>query len=100
MDMDKDTFSLEEQLANLDKEYPLDPHTGAGRLSSTVRRMKAEKEMDIPINLRSGFAISVRTGKAADKMTEQEWEAFYRDMCEQLRRDYPELYASVFPERR
>jgi hypothetical protein len=98
MDMDKDTPSLEERLAKIDKEFPLVPHTGAGRLSSSVRRMKAEKEMHIPINLRSGFAISAKTGKAADKMTEQEWEAFYKDMCEQLRRDYPELYLNVFPD--
>jgi hypothetical protein len=95
--MNKDTLSLEERLGKLDKEFPLVPHTGAGRLSSAVRRMKVEKEMDIPINLRSGFAISVKTGKAADKMTEQEWEAFFRDLCQQLRRDYPELYANVFP---
>ena len=59
--------------------------------------MKAEKEMHIPIHLRSGFAVSAKTGKAADKMTKQEWEAFYADMCEQLKRDYPELYANVFP---
>jgi hypothetical protein len=97
--MDKDAPSLEERLARLNKEYPLVPHTGAGRLSSAVRRMKAEKDMAIPINLRSGFAISLKMGVAADKMTEQEWEAFYRDMCEQLRQDYPELYANVFPER-
>lgn len=95
--MNNDTPSLVERLAKLVKDYPLVPHTGAGRLSSAVRRMKAEKEMDIPINLRSGFAISVKTGKAADKMTDQEWNAFYGDMCEQLKRDYPELYASIFP---
>jgi hypothetical protein len=98
--MDKDTMSLKERLARLDREYPLVPHTNAGRLSSTVRRMKAEKEMDIPINLRSCFAVSAKTGKAANKMTEQEWEDFYHNMCEQLRRDYPEKYASVFHEKR
>ena len=88
--------NIEEQLAKLNKEYPLVPHTNAGRLFSTVRRMKAEKEMGIPINYRSGFAISVKTRKAADKMTEQEWEDFYKDLSEQLKRDYPELYQRVF----
>jgi hypothetical protein len=98
--MDKDTPSLEERLAKLDQEFPLIPHTGAGRLSSAVRRMKAEKEMDIPVNLRSGFAISVKTGKAANRMTDHEWEAFYRDLVEQLKRDYPQLYVSVFTEKK
>jgi hypothetical protein len=95
--MDKDTLSLEERLAKLAKEFPLVPHTGAGRLSSVVRRMKAEKEMGIPVNLRSGFAVSARTGTAAGEMTEEEWEAFYRELCERLKRDYPELYTNLFP---
>lgn len=95
--MESDTPPLEEQLAKLDKKFPLVPHTGAGRLSSAVRRMKAEKEMNIPIHLRSAFAVCAKTGKAANSMTEQEWEAFYWDMCEQLKRDYPEQYANVFP---
>ena len=87
---------IKEQLAKLNKEYPLVPHTNAGRLFSTVRRMKAEKEMGIPIAYRSGFAISVKTGKAADKMTKQEWENFYKDLSEQLKRDYPDLYQKIF----
>jgi hypothetical protein len=39
--------------------------------------MKAEKTMGIPIFLRSGFAISTETGKAANTMTEDDWEEFY-----------------------
>jgi hypothetical protein len=96
---DNDTPSIEERLAKLAKEYPLSPHTGIGRLTTTVRRMRAEKEMDIPINLRTGFAFSIRTGKAANEMTEPEWEIFYKELCEQLRRDYPDMYSSEFPER-
>jgi hypothetical protein len=96
--MDHSTASLEERLAKLDKDYPLVSHTNAGRLSSSVRRMNAEKEMDIPVNLRSGFVISVQTGKAANEMTESQWEAFYGQLCEQLRRDYPDLYHAIFPE--
>jgi len=92
------TEEIKEQLAKLNKEYPLVPHTNAGRSFSTVRRMKAEKEMGIPINYRSGFAISVKTGKSANEMTEQEWEDFYKDLSEELKKDYPELYISLFPE--
>ncbi len=61
-----------------------------------VRRMKAEKTMGIPINLRSGYAISTKTGKAANTMTEDEWEQFYSALSEQLKRDYPELYGLIF----
>ena len=75
-------------------------HTDAGRSFSTVRRMKAEKKMGIAINLRSGFAISTKTGKAANAMTEDEWEEFYNALSERLRHDYPDLYESVFSPNR
>jgi hypothetical protein len=98
--MDPQGPSLEERLAKLDREYPLVPHTNIGRLSSTVRRMKAERELGIPISHRTGFAISARTGKPANETTEEEWEVFYKALCAQLKRDYPEKYADVFSEKK
>ena len=83
------------QLEKLAKENPLVPHTDAGR-TSMVRRMKAEKKMGIPITLRSGFAISTENGKAANAMTEDEWEKFYDALSKHLRRNYPGLYARLF----
>jgi hypothetical protein len=91
--MDKQTLDI--QLELLDKEYPLVPHTDAGRTFSTVRRMKTERTIGLPINLRTGFAISVETGKAADAMTEDR-EEFYYALSERLNRDYPHLYRSLF----
>jgi hypothetical protein len=90
-----DKQPLEDQLEMLDKEYPLVLHTDAGRTFSTVRRMKIEKAMGLPINLRTGFAISVETGKAANEMNEDEWEEFYYALSERLNRDYPHLYESL-----
>jgi len=92
--MDKQT--LEDRLERLDEEYPLVLHTDSGRSFSTVRRMNAEKKMGIPIYLRTGFAISVKTGKAANEMTEDEWEEFYNALSERLNRDYPDLYKRIF----
>ncbi len=92
-------LSLQEKLEKLNKECPLVPHTNAGRLFSTVRRMKAEKEMDIPINLRSGFAISTKIGKPANEMNELEWDGFYSVLSEQLKRDYLYLYIDLFSEK-
>jgi hypothetical protein len=89
-------MNVDEQIAELEKEYPLVMHTNAGRLYSTVRRMKAEKERGIPIERRTGFAVSVKTGRAASKMTEQEWETFYASLCGELRRDYPESHSLIF----
>ncbi len=97
--MDNNILSLEERLAKLDNEYPLVPHTNESSLSSIVRRMKAEKEMDIPVNHRTGFAVSAKVGKAADKMAEQVWELFYKYVCEQLKEEYPQIFRSVFPDK-
>ena len=60
--------------------------------------MKAEKERNIPIERRTGFAVSVKTGKAANEMTKREWEQFYSAMVDDLKRDYPDSYADLFPE--
>ena len=89
-------MNLEEKLKLLQKKYPLVPHTHPGQLSSTVRRMWAEKEFDIPIVNRTGFAISVETGKSANEMNEQEWEKFYNALCEELKTKYPSLYNSKY----
>jgi hypothetical protein len=60
--------------------------------------MKAEKEVDIPIPRRTGFAISVERGKPANELDEPQWDEFYSQLCGQLKRDYPELYLQVFPD--
>ncbi len=85
------------QLEKLAKKNHLVPYTDAGRIFSMVRRMKkAEKKMGIPISLRSGYAISTKNGKAANAMTEDEWEEFYDALSKHLRRNYPGLYARLF----
>jgi len=89
-------LSLEEILKILDEKYPFVPHTNAGRLYSTVRRMKAEEEFDIPINMRSGHAVAVSSCKSANEMSEEEWHDFYSALCQELKNRYPELYTQIF----
>lgn len=96
--MNQNYLSLQEKLEWLYQELPLVPHTNMGRLSSTVKRMKAEKEMEIPINLRTGFPISTATGKHANEMEGSEWEVFYNALSGQLKSDYPDLYQEIFSE--
>lgn len=89
-------MTIDGEIAKLDKEFPLTLHTNAGRVHSTVRRMKAEKERSIPIERRTGFAVLVETGKAANEMAEAEWESLYASLCAELRRDYPDLHMQLF----
>jgi hypothetical protein len=87
---------LKKQLKKIEQEYPLVPHTHAGRLYSMVRRMNKEKELNIPIGFRSGFAISVKTGKSTNKMTESEWNDFYKSLSKELSDGYPDLFERIF----
>ena len=80
---------LKTKLEKIYRECPLVPHTNAGRLSSTVRRMKSEKEMNIPIKYRSGFAVSIKYKKSANKLKIQEWNEFYNDLSKSLRIAWP-----------
>ena len=89
---------IEEQLRLLNEKFPLVPHTHAGRLYSTIRRMKAEKEVGIPIEHRTGFAISVKDGKPANELSESRWEQFYLQLCDELKDRYPSLYNELFAE--
>lgn len=89
-------FVKEELLKKLNTAYPLSGHTGVGRLYTTVRSMKAEKELNIPLSWRTGFAIAVASGQGASEMSAREWTTFYTDLCENLKRDYPAMYNRLF----
>ncbi len=91
--------NLEEIWNMIQEKYPLVPFTGSSRLYTMVRRMQAEKKYGIPIEIRSGFAISVKTGKHANEMDEQEWEEFYTALSMELKEKFPELYPNLFKEK-
>jgi hypothetical protein len=90
--------NLEEIWNMIQKEYPLVYFTGSSRLYTMVRRMQAEKKYGIPIELRSGFAISVKSGKHANEMAEQEWEEFYDALRMELKEKFPEMYPNLFKD--
>jgi hypothetical protein len=94
-----DEGELDAKIGYLEQHLPLTVHTGVGRLVTTVRRMKAEKELGIPINRRTGFAVSVKHSKPANELEQDAWEEFFSDLCADLRRYYPDLYADVFNDR-
>jgi hypothetical protein len=48
--------------------------------------------------LLSGSAISVKSGKHANEMVEQEWEEFYNALRMELKKYYPGLYSKLFKD--
>jgi len=94
--MENNFISFEERAEKILSEYTLIPHTRSSRLFSTVRRMKAEKELNIPLNRRAGFVISTETGNRANEMAEEEWEKFYEALSNEFRADYPDMHARLF----
>ena len=82
---------LDQIMKQLDSEYPVISLTHASRLMSTVRRMKREKELDLPFPLRTGFAVSGKDAGAGKELNEQEWEQCFQSLCRELYLDYPGL---------
>ena len=82
---------IEEILKRLNRDYPIIPFTRASQLSTVVRRMRKEKEMNLTYEYRSGFAISVEDGLAANELSEARWERFYEALRCELRYFYPSL---------
>lgn len=67
--------------------------------STSGCRMKAEKELGLPITRRTGAVISVPDGQRANKkLDDAAWGAVYQRLSGQLERDYPDLYHRVFGE--
>lgn len=91
--------NLSELLQKVTQEFPLIPFTHASRLSSTVRRMKREKELNIPVEHRTGFVISVEHGCRAHDLAEAEWDKLYAAMCKELLDNYPSLSPHSADER-
>lgn len=94
----KENDNLKETWEMIQEKYPLVMFTGSSRLYTMVRRMQAEKKYGIPIELRSGFAVSAKTGKHANEMAEQDWEEFYQALQRELKNHYPELYKKLFKD--
>ena len=88
--MSDDRESLEDKVRRIAREYPLAPWTGRSCAVTALRRMKAEKTAGIPVSMRSGFAISRTFGRAANRLTEEEWDQFYEELREDCLRRYPE----------
>jgi hypothetical protein len=94
--MEQKFVSFEDRRDKILNEYVLIPHTRSSRLYSTVRRMKAEKELAVPFDQRNGFVISTGTGLRTNEMAKKEWEGFYEALSNELKTDYPDIYARLF----
>ena len=96
--MDSNAPTFEEKVEKILSEYVLIPHTRSSRLYSTVRRMKAEKELSVPLDCRAGYVISTKTSHRANEMDMEEWEAFYAVLSNELKTDYPDIYQKLFDQ--
>ncbi len=95
VDLERRRQDLSLRLAFLHENCQITPHTRPGRLFTTVKRMKAEEELAIPIVDRYGGVSSAALGLPAHRMSPFEWGVFYMMLADQLHSDYPELYTSL-----
>lgn len=73
----------------MNKNWGISPFTRTGGMVTTIRRMDAEKKLDIPSECRSGVTISVRNGKRTSEMTDQEREIFRQQLIDAVRKSSP-----------
>lgn len=41
--------------------------------------------------------MSVNLRKVVSRMPKVEWEMFFEELCDELKKRYPSLYAQIFP---
>lgn len=87
---------LAAKLRYVEEKFPVVTYIPRAALFTSVQRMKAERELGIPVEYRSGVAISVKFGKAANELAEQQWEEFFQTLSNSLRQKYPEMYERLF----
>lgn len=73
----------------MNKNWGISPFTRTGGMVTTIRRMDAEKKLDIPSERRSGVTISVRNGKRTSEMTDQKREIFRQQLIDAVRNSSP-----------
>lgn len=89
-------MTTEEKVDYVEKTFPLNPKTDFDRLFTRVRRMKAEKEFEIPMNQRIGFTFSVRTGENLSGISEEAWNMLFAMLSDQLKRQHPDTWRRLF----
>lgn len=87
----KDTATKRDLITYKKENWYISPHTRIGGMLTTIRRMDAEKKLDIPTEWRSGVTISVESGKRTSEMAEQEREAFRQELIDAIRENYPSI---------
>lgn len=89
-------MTVEEKIAYVEEAFPLSLKTDFDRLFTTVQRMKAEKDFEIPMDRRNGFTFSVRTGENLSGITEEAWNMLFTMLSNQLKRQRPDTWKRLF----
>lgn len=84
-----DTATQRALIKYMNENWYISPYTRIGGMVTTIRRMDAEKKLDIPSECRSGVTISVRNGKRTSEMTDQKREIFRQQLIDAVRNSSP-----------
>ena len=87
---------LETLLQFIEERCPVQGYTAAALLCTSVRRMKMEKELAIPLVHRTSSIVAADAGKPANELDEKEWGDLYSWLCERLKARYPDEHARLF----
>lgn len=84
-----DTATQRALIKYMNENWYISPYTRIGGMVTTIRRMDAEKKLNLPFQWRSGVTISVRNGKRTSEMTDQKREIFRQQLIDAVRNSSP-----------
>lgn len=86
-----DTATQRALIKYMNENWYISPYTRIGGMVTTIRRMDAEKKLNLPFEWRSGVTISVESGKRINEITEQERDIFRQQLIDDIRENYPSM---------
>ena len=88
--------NLQALLQLIEDRCPVQGYTAAALLCTSVRRMKMEKDLGIPLAQRTSSVVWSEVGKPLNEPDQEQWAEIYVWLCERLRARYPGEYARLF----
>ena len=93
---DRRPMSLDEKIRYIELSYPVFAKTEVAGLVTTVRRMKAERDWQVPPERRSIFEILGGSVTQANATGKEEWNGCFGNLSAELLINYPQHWERIF----
>jgi len=89
-------MTMDEKIRYIELTYPVRVRTELAGLVTAVRRMKAERDFEVPVNRRTVVEFSGERVKQEKATSKEEWDGFFANLSAELLLNYPEHWERLF----